>query len=187
MQIIFGDFLQNMENCCSCLVRFAIHKQRAFSVAWFAGVVTGAGNLFSIQNNVISINLGNSISFSYRRIICKEYCLSMKLSLLPSVLNCSFDEKTEGKADVEKVNEKVFLPLGGMLGPLNLQTSALTALQLRYKITGISSCTFMKITFHKKIVMRKNGCNDRLCCPSRKGTECISVHVSAVSKGNLSI
>lgn len=37
MQIIFQDFLQNMENCCSCLVRFAIHKQRAFSVAWFTG------------------------------------------------------------------------------------------------------------------------------------------------------
>lgn len=86
-----------MENCCSCLVRFAIHKQRTFSVAWFTGRVTGAENLFSIQNNVISINLGNTVSFPSRRTICKEYCLSKKLSLLPGVLYWLCGEKQKEK------------------------------------------------------------------------------------------
>lgn len=49
MPIIFEDFFQNMEKCCSCLVIFVIHKQRAFLVAWFTDMVTGAGNILVLK------------------------------------------------------------------------------------------------------------------------------------------
>lgn len=66
IQIIFEDFLQNEEDCCSCSredLICSVCQWRASLMTQFSGTVRAAENLFAFQNNVSYFSLGNTFIF----------------------------------------------------------------------------------------------------------------------------